>query len=153
MAETNEQASAVIPYITVDDPDAALDFYERAFGAVRGLVLKSGDRIGHAEMRIGSSQIMLSSEWPALNLRSPKSLGGRSVRLTIYVPDCDAAYARAVAAGATAEMPPADQFYGDRAAKVGDPFGHGWSFHTRIRDVTEAEMQAALDAWSARQAD
>lgn len=136
------------PYITVDDPDAALDFYQRALGAERGLVLRMGRRIGHAEMRIGDSQLMLSGEWPPMDILSPKARGGTSVSLALYVPDCDAAYRRAIEAGATPERPPEDQFYGDRMASLKDPFGHRWSLHTRLRDVSAEEMQAAMDAWT-----
>jgi PhnB protein len=151
MTQQPEGYHTITPYLTVDDPEAALSFYERALGAERGLVLRMGDKIGHAEIKIGDSAVMLSGEYPPMDILSPKARGGTSCSLTVYVPDCDAAYQRAIAAGATAERPPEDQFYGDRMGSFKDPFGHRWSVHTHIRDVPEAEMQAAMDAWAASQ--
>lgn len=133
------------PYITVDDPAAALDFYARALGAVPGLTLMMGDKIGHAEMKIGDSAFMLSGEWPQMGLLGPKARGGTSTALAVYVPDVDAAFARAVAAGATVERPPENQFYGDRMGSIVDPFGHRWSLHTHIEDVSDADMQTRMD--------
>ncbi len=141
---------SVIPYITVEDPEAALAFYERAFGAETTLRLMMGDRIGHAEFRLGDSHVMVAGEWPAMNLLGPMARGGTSVRLSVYVPDVDSCFARAVAAGATPVYDPQDQFYGDRMAAVVDPFGHHWMLHTHMRDVSNAEMQAAMDAMAAQ---
>lgn len=143
---------SVIPYITVDDPAAALDFYGRALGAETTLKLMAGDQIGHAEIRIGDSHVMLSGEWPEMGMVGPKQLGGTACSLTVYVPDCDAAFARAIAAGATPEREPADQFYGDRMGSFVDPFGHRWSVHTHQREVSEGEMQAAMDQVTAQMA-
>jgi PhnB protein len=137
---------SVIPYITVEDPEAALDFYERALGAETTLRLMMGDRIGHAEFRLGDSHVMVGGEWPAMGICAPTTLGGTAVRLSVYVPDVDACFARAVAAGAQPDYTPRDQFYGDRMAAVTDPFGHRWMLHTHIRDVSTEEMQAAMDA-------
>jgi PhnB protein len=140
----------VIPYITVDDPAAALGFYERAFGAETTLKLMMGGQIGHAEFRIGDSHVMLSGEWPQMGIRGPKALDGTAVRLSVYVPDVDTTFARAVAAGATPDREPQDEFYGDRMGAVTDPFGHRWMLHTHIRDVSDSEMQAAMDAMAAQ---
>ncbi len=139
----------LIPYLTVDDAETALDFYARAFGAVETLRLRMGDKIGHAEMQVAGARFMLSGEWPPMNILSPKSRGGATSAFSIYVPDADAAYAHAVEAGATPQRPPTDEFYGDRVGMVTDPFGHRWSLHTHQRDVSEADMQKAMDAFAA----
>lgn len=144
---------SILPYLTVNDPQAALAFYERAFGAETTLKLMMGDRVGHAEIRIGGAHVMISGEWPDMHIRGPNALGGASSSLTIYVPDADAAYAKAVAEGAEGLRPPEDQFYGDRMGMVTDPFGHRWSLHTHQRLVSPEEMQAAMDAWGAAQAE
>lgn len=139
-------AQRLIAYLTVDDPDAALDFYGRAFGAETTLKLTMGGRIGHAEMTIGGSPIMLSGEWPEMGVLGPRARGGPTGSFALYVEDADAAVARAVDAGATLERAVEDQFYGDRAGTVVDPFGHRWSLNTRQRDLSQAEMQRAMDA-------
>lgn len=139
----------ILPYLTVSDPAAALAFYERAFGAETTLRLMMGDRVGHAEIRIGDAHVMLSGEWPDMNILSPTTRGGSTSALAVYVPDVDAAFARAVEAGATVAMPVGEQFYGDRSGTVIDPFGHRWSLHTHLRDVPVAEMQAAMDGMAA----
>jgi len=149
MAWKPDGYTTITPYITVSDPAAALDFYARAFGAETTLKLMMGGSVGHAEMKIGDAHVMLSGEWPTMGRLGPKSLGGTPCAFTIYVPDVDAAFAKAVAAGATAEMEPSDQFYGDRSGSVLDPFGHRWSLHTHLREVPEAERQAAVDAMAA----
>jgi PhnB protein len=130
------------PYMTVRDAAAALAFYKKAFGAEELFRLtEPGGRIGHAEFRIGDSPIMISDEYPDFGALSPAALGGSPIKLMLYVPDCDAAVKRAVAAGATVLRQPADQFYGDRTAMVADPFGHGWYLQTRIEEVSPQEMQ------------
>jgi PhnB protein len=130
------------PYMTVRDAAAALDFYKKAFGAEELFRLtEPGGRIGHAEFRIGDSPIMISDEYPDFGALSPAALGGSPIKMMLYVPDCDAAVKRAVAAGATVLRQPADQFYGDRTAMVADPFGHGWYLQTRIEEVSPQEMQ------------
>lgn len=130
------------PYMTVRDAAAALAFYKAAFGAEEMFRLtEPGGRIGHAEFRIGDSPIMLSDEYPDFGALSPAALGGTPIKMMLYVPDCDEAVKRAVAAGATVLRAPADQFYGDRTAMVADPFGHGWYLQTRIEEVSPQEMQ------------
>ena len=138
----------VTPYLIVDGAEEAIRFYERAFGAEEVMRLPMGDKIGHAEIRIGDSMIMLSDEWPDFGKLGPKARGGATSSLLIYTEDVDAAYERAIAAGATAERPPEDQFWGDRMGSLVDPFGHSWSLATHIEDVPEEEMRRRMEAFS-----
>lgn len=135
------------PYLCCRDAARALDFYRAAFGAVETMRLaEPSGRIGHAEFKIGDAVIMVSDEYPEMKVVSPQALGGTPVALHLYVPDVDRFCARAVEAGATLARPPADQFYGDRAAQLQDPFGHRWSIATRIEEVSTEEMQRRYDA-------
>jgi len=137
---------ALTPYLIVEGAAAAIDFYVRAFGAVEVMRIPGPNgRLGHAEVRIGDSHLMLADENPEMGFRGPKSGGGNAVSLVLYVPDCDAVIERAVAAGATLTRPPADQFYGDRSGGFTDPFGHSWYVSTHVRDVSEEEMRAASE--------
>jgi PhnB protein len=130
------------PYITVDDGAAAIDFYQRAFGAVEASrMAEPSGRIGHAEVRIGDAVLMLSDEYPEHGARSPRSIGGSPVMLHLYVEDADAVVAAAAEAGATVEEPVADQFYGDRGGKITDPFGHRWWIATRVEEVSDEEAK------------
>ena len=138
----------VTPYLIVDDAAEAIRFYEKALGATEIFRLPMGDRIGHAEIRIGDSIVMLSDEWPDMGKLGPKARGGATSSMMVYVEDVDAAYARATAAGATAERPPEDQFWGDRMGSLVDPFGHSWSLATHVEDVPEDEMQRRMEAFS-----
>ena len=138
----------VTPYLIVDDAAEAIRFYEKALGATEIFRLPMGDRIGHAEIRIGDSIVMLSDEWPDMGKLGPKARGGATSSMMLYVEDVDAAYARATAAGATAERPPEDQFWGDRMGSLIDPFGHSWSLATHVEDVSEDEMQRRMEAFS-----
>ena len=135
---------SVTPYLTVDDARAALDFYARAFGATEIERMEMGDRIAHAEIRIGDSVVMLSDEWPDMGKLSPKNRGGATAGLMVYLPDVDAAFARAIEAGATEERPVEDQFYGDRSGSVKDPFGHTWMLATHVEDVAPDEMKRRM---------
>jgi len=137
---------SVTPYLTVDDAAAALDFYARAFGAVEKFRMPMGDVIGHAEILIGNSHIMLSDEFPDRDVLGPRSRGGATAALMVYVPDVDAAFDRAIAAGGKVLMPVSDQFYGDRSGTLADPFGHKWTLATHVEDVSEEEMQRRLSA-------
>ena len=137
---------SVTPYLTVDDAAAAIDFYKRAFGAVEVTRMMMGDKVGHAEIKIEGSYVMLSDEWPDMDKLSPKSRGGATAGLMVYLDDVDAAFARAVEAGATVERPLEDQFYGDRSGSVRDPFGHSWNLATHVEDVTDAEIERRLEA-------
>jgi PhnB protein len=138
----------VTPYFTVPCSAEAIAFYTKAFGAVERMRLTLPDGgIAHAEITIGDSVIMLGDENPVWGNKSPKTLGGTPAGCNLAVPDVDAAFDRAVAAGATVLMPVADQFYGERSGTVLDPFGHKWSLSTHIKDMTPAEMQAVMDEW------
>jgi len=147
----------LIPYLSVRGAERAIAFYQEALGASLDyrLVMKDG-RIGHAELTIGSGLIMFSDEFedqfPEMGVRSPRSLGGTPVMLSVYVEDVDAVFARAVEAGATALRQPEDQFYGDRSGQFEDPFGHRWSVASRTEDVDEAEMERRIAAERTREA-
>jgi PhnB protein len=137
----------VTPYMTVRDCKAALAFYAQAFGAVKTMQLDMPDgTIAHAEMRIGDSIVMLSEENPQWGTKGPLTLGGSPMFLMLYVPDVDAAFARALAAGATEVRPVADQFYGDRSGTLKDPFGHQWTLGTHLEDVSQEEGQRRMEA-------
>lgn len=135
------------PYLTVRDAERAIEFYQQAFGAkIRGGVAKGPDgKVMHAELQIGDSVIMLSDEFPDFGALSPQSIGGSPMGLHIYVDAVDAAFDRAVKAGAQVEMPVMDQFWGDRYGKLKDPFGHKWSIATHVKDMSADEMKKAMD--------
>jgi uncharacterized glyoxalase superfamily protein PhnB len=131
----------ITPYLVCKGAADAMAFYKKAFGAKERLRMGSPDgRIAHAEMMIGSSMLMLGDEYPEMGAVSPQTVGGTGVHVFLYLPNIDKAFARALAAGATAEMPPTDMFWGDRYAKLSDPFGHKWSMATHIEDVSPKEM-------------
>jgi PhnB protein len=131
----------LIPYLTVKNADAAIAFYKTAFGAEETLRLASRGMVGHAEMKIGDAQFMLSDEFPEMDILGPETRGGSPVVMHLYVDDVDAFVARAVAAGAKVLRPVEDQFYGDRGGKLVDPFGHLWWFATHKEDVSPEEMK------------
>lgn len=144
---------SVTPALVVRDASAAIDFYVRAFGAEEVTRLAGPDgTIVHAEVRIGDSVVMLGEENPAWEARSPLTLGGVPSSLHLYVDDADAAFARAVREGATVRAPLEDTFWGDRYGKVTDPFGHEWGLAHQMKQMTEAEVQAAGAAWMAERA-
>src|ERR1041385_1116528 len=135
----------VTPYLTVKDAERALDFYKRAFGAQELMRMKGPDgKIGHAEIKIGDSVIMLADEMPGSGCKSPQSLGGTSSGVFLYVEDVDTAFNQAVSAGAEVEAPVADMFWGDRYGRLKDPFGHSWSVATHKEDVAPAEMSRRM---------
>jgi PhnB protein len=139
---------SVTPYLTVDDAAEAIRFYERAFGASEIMRLPMGDKIGHAEVRVGDSVVMLSDEWPDMGKLGPKNRGGATAGLMIYLEDVDAAYQAALDAGAQPEQPVTDQFWGDRSGSVKDPFGVTWMLATHVEDVSEEEMGRRMAEWS-----
>ena len=139
---------SVTPYLVVDDAKAAIDFYKRAFGAQEKFRMEMGDRIGHAEILIGDSHVMLADEFPEMGHRGPKALGGTPVSLMIYVDDVDKVFPQALAAGAKEQRPLVNQFYGDRSGTLLDPFGHQWTVSTHIEDVPEDEMQRRMAEFS-----
>ena len=131
----------VTPYLVLDDSAAAIEFYRKVFGAEELFRFEQDGRIGHAELRIGDSQIMISDEWPEFGYRSARNIGATPVSLMIYVPNVDEVHARALVAGATERSPVQDQFYGDRSGNITDPFGHQWTIATHVKDVPADEMQ------------
>ena len=132
----------VTPYLSIAGASAAIEFYKKAFGATERMRIDApGGKVGHAEIEIEGGLIMLADEYPDMNFRSPKTLGGSSVTVHIYVKDVDAFCARATAAGAKVLRAVADQFYGDRSCQLEDPFGHTWSIATHVKDVSPEEMQ------------
>lgn len=133
------------PYLHVRGAASAIDFYKKAFAATERMRMPQADgRIGHAEIQIGDSVIMLADEKIESGIYSPAHLGGPAVSIMFYVEDCDAVYNQALAAGAKSLRGPADQFYGDRMAGVEDPFGFQWWLGTHIKDVPLEEMQQTV---------
>jgi PhnB protein len=140
---------SVTPYLIVDGAAEAIRFYQEALGAAEVLRMPMGDsgKLAHAEIRIGDSHVMLSDEWPDMNLLGPNKRGGATASLMIYLEDVDQAFARALRAGAKEERAPADQFWGDRMGTLVDPFGHRWTLATHIEDVPPEEMQRRMEAF------
>jgi uncharacterized glyoxalase superfamily protein PhnB len=142
-----DQAKVVItPYLTIKGAAEAIDFYGRALGAVEvhRMACPQTGMVLHAALKIGEATVFLSEEFAKYGNLGPKSLGGSGVTIHVQHPDVDAAFAQAVEAGATPLMPPADQFWGDRFAKVEDPFGHRWSQATRIETLPPEQMQERM---------
>ena len=146
-----EGYGTVTPYLTVDDAAAAIDYYKKAFGATeRGRMETPDGKVGHAELLIGDSLVMLSDAMPQATAQAPKELGGTSAGVFLYVEDVDAVVKSAIDAGGTVEMEVADQFWGDRFGTVLDPFGHLWSVATHVEDVPPEEMaERAKEAMAA----
>jgi PhnB protein len=141
------------PYLAVDNATEAIEFYKHAFGAKERMRMPGPEgTIGHAEIEIGDSLVMLSDPFPQSSVRPPKELGGTSASVFMYVEDVDAVVRQAVDAGATVTMEVADQFWGDRFGSVSDPFGHTWSIATHVEDLTPEEVaergKAAMAAMS-----
>lgn len=137
----------VTPSLTAKDASAALKFYEAAFGAVLGLRLddpKTGG-VAHAEFRIGDSTLMISDEYPSYNCFAPEI--GKGGAFMIYVADVEASFQQAIKAGGIEVQAPADQFYGDRTARVNDPHGYRWTLSQRVKEVSEAEMTKLMAEW------
>ena len=136
-----EGYNTVTPYLAVDDAAQAIEYYKKAFGAKERARMEAPDgKIGHAELEIGDSLVMLSDPFPHATTRPPKELGGTSGSVFMYVEDVDAVVKQAVDAGATITMEVADQFWGDRFGSIQDPFGHSWSIATHVEDVPPEEM-------------
>ena len=130
------------PYLIIKGAADAIAYYKKAFGATELLRMPTPDgRIGHAEIKIGDSPIMLADEFPEMDARSPQTIGGTPVTIHLYVEDVDRVFDQAVAAGAKVERPVKDQFYGDRAGGVIDPFGHKWYIATHKEDVSLEEVK------------
>jgi uncharacterized glyoxalase superfamily protein PhnB len=146
VTRVHEGYHAVNAYLSVGDALAAMDWYVDIFGATRRgepIVMDDG-RIGHAELRIGDTVVMLADEFPEMDVLAPSARGGTSVSFVVYVPDVDATYQRALDAGAIGERPPADQFHGSRAGWLRDPFGHRWSISTPLPDGPPTRALSAV---------
>lgn len=129
------------PYLVVNDAAEALDFYKRAFGAKETMRIEHNGKVGHAQIKIGNSRIMVSDEHPETGVRGPQSFGGSPVRIFLYVTNVDAFVGKAVAIGAKLQQPVDDKFYGDRSGALEDPFGHTWHIATHKEDVAAGEIQ------------
>jgi PhnB protein len=138
---------SVTPYLIVKGAAQAIDFYEAAFGATEVYRMAGpGGKVGHAEIMIGSSRVMLADEHPERGAVAPARGVPRSVTYLLYVPDVDARFAKAISLGATQVRPPADQFYGDRTGVLEDPFGHVWVLATHQEDLTSDELERRAQA-------
>lgn len=138
---------SVTPYLIIKDAAKALEFYAKAFGAEELMRFPGpGGKVMHAEIKIGDSPLMMADEFPDMGHLGPSTRGGTTVSLMLYVRDVDAAFDRAVKAGATVVRPVKDQFYGDRSGTLNDPFGHQWTISTHVEDVSPEEMQRRLQA-------
>jgi PhnB protein len=138
---------SLAPYLCVRDAARAIGFYTRAFGAKELFRMPGPDgRISHAEIQIGDSVLMLADEKPEQGARSPEAYGGTPASVFLYVPDVDGVFAKAKAAGAKIEAPPADMFWGDRYGRLRDPYGHEWSVATHLENVSPEEMSARMTA-------
>jgi PhnB protein len=148
-----EGYNTVTPYLAVEDAAAAIEYYKKAFGAKERVRMDAPDgKIGHAEIEIGDSIVMLSDPFPQASTKPPKELGGTSASVFLYVEDVDSVVQDAIDAGATVTMPIENQFWGDRFGSITDPFGHLWSIATHVEDVPPEEMaeraKAAMAAMS-----
>lgn len=144
---------AVTPYLMLKGGARALDFYKEVFGATVLVRMDLPDGgLAHAEIKIGDSMIMLADEQPGMSFPGPETLGGTPVGLHLYVPDSNATFARALAAGAVQKKPLQDQFYGDRSGTVVDPFGHLWTISTHVEDVSPEEMEKRMEAMTKKAA-
>ncbi|HEU5248672.1 MAG TPA: VOC family protein [Thermoanaerobaculia bacterium] len=138
---------SVTPYLCVKGGEKAIEFYKKAFGATEIMRMPApGGKIGHCELQIGDSRVMLADEFPEMEFLSPQSIGGSPVTMHLYVEDVDATVASATGAGATLTRPVKDEFYGDRAGQVQDPFGHRWYVSTHKEDLTMEEIDKRREA-------
>ena len=138
----------VIPYLIVDGAADAIEFYNQVLGTKERLRMGGGGKVGHAELELGDSVIMLADESPESPSQSPRELGGSPVTISLYLPDVDGVWEKAMAAGAKELRPPTDQFYGDRTAQFEDPWGHRWNIGTHVEDVSPEEMEKRAKAAS-----
>jgi len=144
---TSNQIHEAFPYLRMRGCAAAIEFYQRAFGAVEDFrLVEPGGRIGHAQLKLGAFTVMLSDEYPEYDIQGPGAFGGTGSSVHLHVEDVDAMTKQAVDAGATLIMEPKDQFYGERASKVLDPFGHEWLLGSHIENVAPDEMQRRFTA-------
>jgi len=138
------------PYLIISGATEAIDYYKKAFGATELMRIDApGGKIGHAEIKIGDSPIMLADEFPEMGYKSPRTLGGSPVSIMIYVEDVDSVFKQAISAGGKEQRPVKDQFYGDRSGTLEDPFGHIWHVATHKEDVSAEEMERRASAHTA----
>jgi PhnB protein len=131
----------VSAYLHIDGASAAIAFYEKVLGAKERMRMGGpDDKVAHAELQVGDSVIMLADEFPDMNVRGPRSIGGTPVSLMVYVEDVDATFERAISEGATSLQPVEDKFYGDRSGQFEDPFGHQWTVSSHVEDVAPDEL-------------
>jgi len=136
------------PYLIVNGAAAAIEYYKKAFGATELFRMDApGGKIGHAEIQIGDSRIMLADEFPEMDARGPQSIGGTPVSIMLYVGDVDTVFNRAIAAGGKVKQPVQDKFYGDRSGNLADPFGHVWTIATHKEDLSPSEIGKRAEAW------
>ena len=141
---------SVTPYLIIKGATQAIDFYKKAFGATELFRMPApGGKIGHAEIKIGDSPIMLADEFPEMGHKSPQTLGGSPISIMIYVTDVDTVFNQAIAAGGKEQRPVKDQFYGDRSGTLEDPFGHVWHVATHKEDVSPEEMERRMKTHTA----
>jgi PhnB protein len=157
MAQVNpipQGMHSVTPNLTIRGCARAIEFYQRALGAkeVMRMQAPDGKSIWHAELRVGDSVVFMNDEMPGLPIRAPDPARPAPVGMWLYVPDCDAAYRRAIEAGGRSGMEPADMFWGDRTASIVDPFGYGWTFATHVKDLTEEEMRRGGEEFARKMA-
>jgi len=137
----------ITPYLIIKGAAAAIDYYKKAFGATELMRMPQPDgRVGHAELKIGDSIVMLADEFPEMQVLSPVSLGNTPVGLLLYVENADAVFDKAISLGGKVNKPMADQFYGDRNGTLQDPFGHKWTIATHKEDLTPEEMARRIAA-------
>jgi PhnB protein len=137
---------SVTPYLIIKGAADAIDFYKKAFGATELFRMDHEGKVGHAEIKIGDSPIMLADESPQMGYKSPTTLGGTPISIMIYVDDVDTVFKQALAAGGEEQKPLQDQFYGDRSGTLKDPFGHVWHVATHVEDVSPEEMEKRMAA-------
>ena len=137
---------SVTPYLIINGAGDAIEFYKKAFGATELFRMEHEGKVGHAEIKIGNSPIMLADEYPQMGYRSPKTIGGTPVSLMIYVEDADTTFNQAIKSGGVQLKPLQDQFYGDRSGTLTDPFGHVWTVATHKEDVTPEEIDKRMAA-------
>lgn len=146
-------ATGAFPYLTIRNAPAAIEFYEKVFGAQVKVRLDAPDGLMHAELNVGPAMFMLSEERPQYGALSPQSLNGSATTLVLYFADADAVYQRAIDAGAKSTMPMADQFWGDRSGSIVDPFGHNWMISKRLEEVGEPELKQRMEKMFSEGAD
>ena len=141
-----EDRQSVTPYLAIKNAGAAIEFYKQVFGATEKMRMAEPDgKIGHAEIEIGKARIMISDEYPEIDVLGPQSRGGSTVGLHILVEDVDTVFNRAVAAGAKQLKPVSDQFYGERSGQLADPFGHVWYIGTVKEELSDEEIQSRYE--------